>query len=253
MSKTKKTEGAGKEELSEGLSSSDLSSQSMQILDEDIKVDDIDEKLLRRFLRAHQMDAGKAAHKLRRFFAWKESCSYGLDFPVKKIDQTSPGVQRQLSTGKCYILRARDKNNRPVIVVNVKQHDPNFQTYDELTIFGVYLLNSAEALLADDGSSGPDQFLIIFNLEGITASNIDYRAAKRVIYMLTNFYPERMGVCLLLSAPVLFSAFWVVIRPWLHPVTQAKVKFAKKNDLKEFLDVSQLPVDLGGEDAYKYF
>lgn len=32
--------------------------------------------------------------------------------------------------------------------------------------------------------------------EAISISNIDYHAAKRIIYMLTYFYPERM-VCVL--------------------------------------------------------
>eukprot|EP00960_Hanusia_phi_P058707 763959-Hanusia_phi.AAC.5 len=74
-----------------------------------------------------------------------------------------------------------------------------------------------------EGSSGADQFLIIFNLvrllslpstppttdaplqEGIAASNIDYKAAKRVIYMLTNFFPERM-----VRTEVFFSMMYAV-------------------------------------------
>mmetsp|Transcript_44217 Transcript_44217/g.69138 ORF Transcript_44217/g.69138 Transcript_44217/m.69138 type:complete len:81 (-) Transcript_44217:256-498(-) len=60
------------------------------------------------------------------------------------------------------------------------------------------------------------------------------------------------GVCLLLGAPMLFSAAWMVIRPWLDPVTQAKVQFVKRPDLVNFIPIDAIPVCHGGEDTTDY-
>eukprot|EP00960_Hanusia_phi_P058708 763959-Hanusia_phi.AAC.6 len=143
---TSKSTGAGgiaQEALHEGLSSGDLSSQSMQALDEEMKIENIDENLLRRFLRAHQMvrvlsraldccdashtwwqDAGKAAHKLRRYFAWRESCSYGLDFPVKE----------RWGEGSCHVCAATGEEDRPVVTWRAEADDHGEMLHTEVKV-----------------------------------------------------------------------------------------------------------------------
>jgi len=83
-------------------------------------------------------------------------------------------------------------------------------------------------------------------------SNIDLNAAKRIIYMLSNFYPERMGQCLLVSAPMLFSAAWAVIRPWLSRRTQTKIEFCKPHELGRWMAPTALPRFWGGLDETVY-
>ena len=142
------------------------------------------------------------------------------------------------------------------------------QSRDDLTRFGVHILERGSEMLAEAGQAaraGADEeaeaaaaatasseFCIIFNLEGIALSNIDLNAAKRIIYMLTNFYPERMGVCLMVGAPMIFSAAWQVIRPWLAPKSQEKVRFCNSSELSTWIDAHALPVYWGGEDATAY-
>jgi hypothetical protein len=83
-------------------------------------------------------------------------------------------------------------------------------------------------------------------------SNLDLNAAKRIIYMLSNFYPERMGQCLIVSAPIIFSAVWAVIRPWLSRRTQTKVQFCKAEELGRWIAPVALPSFWGGLDQTVY-
>ena len=83
-------------------------------------------------------------------------------------------------------------------------------------------------------------------------SNLDLNAAKRIIYMLSNFYPERMGQCLIVSAPMVFSAVWAVIRPWLSRRTQTKVQFCKAEELGRWIAPAALPSFWGGLDQTVY-
>ena len=88
--------------------------------------------------------------------------------------------------------------------------------------------------------------------EAVGMSNIDLDAAKRIIYMLTNFYPERMGQCLLVSAPMIFSAAWAAIRPWLSRRTQTKIEFCKSIELGRWITPAALPRFWGGLDETVY-
>ena len=222
------------------------------------------EAAMERFLDAYENDAQVASTRLRHMLRWRASHSYGLEQTlVREIDATTPGVDKQVQSGKCYILKGRDRAGRPIIVVHVRRHLPSEQSVDELTRFGVYILEQAEALLkhplesgpAQEQSSGtdsgkteqgtltatPTEMCIVFNLADIGVANLDMKALKRIIYMLSNFYPERMGVCLLLHAPMMFSATWAIIRPWLSTRTQRKVHFVTEDQLTKFIAASALP------------
>ena len=83
-------------------------------------------------------------------------------------------------------------------------------------------------------------------------SNLDLHAVKRIVYMLSNFYPERMGQCLIVSAPLIFSAVWAVIRPWLSRRTQSKVQFCKVEELGRWIAPAALPSFWGGLDQTIY-
>jgi len=57
---------------------------------------------------------------------------------------------------------------------------------------------------------------------------MDYQFVKNLIWLLSHYYPERLGVCLIINAPTVFYGCWAVIKPWsaaLVAVTCEMVKF----------------------------
>ncbi|KAJ1487162.1 hypothetical protein T484DRAFT_1889592 [Baffinella frigidus] len=86
--------------------------------------------------------------------------------------------------------------------------------------------------------------------------NVDVKLVQRFIYILTNFYPERLGVMCLLDAPGFFGPFcWPLLKPLLNPATADKVKFvssrpdaAGEEALGFWVGKKCLPTSLGGEE-----
>ena len=74
---------------------------------------------------------------------------------------------------------------------------------------------------------------------------MDYEAVKLLIEILQYNYPDTLDTALIINAPMLFSACWMVIKPWLDPVTAAKCKFIKKSELKDYINIlSEVPEQL---------
>jgi hypothetical protein len=59
-----------------------------------------------------------------------------------------------------------------------------------------------------------DNLCIVFDLKEFGLSCMDYQMIKNLIWLLSRHYPERLGVCLVLNAPALFSGCWTVIKGW---------------------------------------
>lgn len=75
---------------------------------------------------------------------------------------------------------------------------------------------------------------------------------KKIFDIGSTYYPETMFKIYLINAPMVFRAIWAVIKPWLHPITVAKVNIlgSSKEALKKFevdgLPAAQVPKWLGG-------
>jgi len=69
-----------------------------------------------------------------------------------------------------------------------------------------------------------DSLCIVFDLQDFSTANMDYQFVKNLIWLLSHYYPERLGVCLIINAPTVFYGCWAVIKPWsvvaqLHKTT----------------------------------
>lgn len=57
-------------------------------------------------------------------------------------------------------------------------------------------------------------------------------------------YPESLEVVHIINEPWIFKACWAIIRAWLDPVTAAKVNFIPQSNLIEYIDETQIPVEI---------
>src|SRR4051812_24318485 len=66
-------------------------------------------------------------------------------------------------------------------------------------------------------------------------------------------YPESLGAVLVHKSPWVFQGIWKIIRGWLDPVVASKVHFTSNiSDLGEFIDLKQIPTELGGEENWDF-
>ncbi|BFZ14474.1 hypothetical protein BsWGS_17513 [Bradybaena similaris] len=159
---------------------------------------------LRRFLRGYgTVDAAFTA--VLKYNKWRK------DYSVDSLSAEDPDIMSELAKGTVHILRNRDKKNRPILYVAVRKHLVNDRDMDKLTKFTVYMLEQTFRKLNEEIV---DSICIVFDLRKFTLANMDYQFVKRLVWLLGKYYPERLGVCLIYGAPILFQGCWTVIRPW---------------------------------------
>jgi len=79
---------------------------------------------------------------------------------------------------------------------------------------------------------------------------------NQLLHIVSNHYPERLGLLLIINAPWLFSAFWRLVSPFLTPATVRKVIFVSGAEvattLLQHIEKEILETEYGGENVYKY-
>lgn len=94
----------------------------------------------------------------------------------------------------------------------------------------------------------------------LAGDNLEY--VRKTIGYANAHYPERSHVIYLVNAPGWFSILWRIVKPMVHPNTQAKVRILTRGDtlkgLQEHIDISNIPeyyggqLDFGGKDSCRF-
>jgi hypothetical protein len=100
-----------------------------------------------------------------------------------------------------------------------------------------------------------NQSVVIMDLSGLSMSiwsSQTRHMLQRLIGVLSDHYPETMGVLFIVNAPVFFAGIWAFAKLFLDPGTVQKISILSSNykaELDKVIDPSALPPFLGGTDA----
>ncbi|KAL8613468.1 hypothetical protein ACOMHN_007511 [Nucella lapillus] len=208
---------------------------------------------LRRFIRAF-IEVDVAFKQLLKCNKWRH------EYQVTSLTPDDPDIAEEMATGKVHILRNRDNKGRqqgqvskcsckllrfqdnkgrPVVYVAARKHNAYDRDLTKLLKFFVYILESA---CKKCNESVIDNLLLIFDLKSFTLSSMDYQFVQNIIRLFSRNYPERLGACLIINSPLIFSGCWSVIRPWLNEVTASKVTFVGSEvELCQYINPDALP------------
>ncbi|XP_064481632.1 uncharacterized protein LOC135394698 [Ornithodoros turicata] len=185
-----------------------------------------------RFLRAFRT-IDNAFQAILKCNKWRS------EYGVKKISPDQPDIKKNLESKKAMVLGNRDFCGRPVVYIPACKHNVQDRDIDELTRFIVYILEEACKKCFEEVI---DNLCIIFDLKDFGLNSMDYPLIKNLIWLLSKHYPERLGVCLVINSPSIFSGCWVVIRGWLDDVTARKVVFINsQEELVKYIHPDILP------------
>jgi len=193
------------------------------------------DQCLSRWVRANDLDVDAASKALMKYVNWYiEKPQYGVPEGVVSVAQGKGVdlVEKELATKKAFLIpEVKDAEGRPVILIQVRRHDPAAEGYDidQLTLFAVQLIESAIAAM----EAPVDTLCCVFDLREIGMANVDMKAVKRIMFLLQHMYPERLGRCWLLDAPTLFTACWAIISPMMKASTTRKIQFVSLANLTE--------------------
>ncbi|KAK9684361.1 hypothetical protein RND81_10G204900 [Saponaria officinalis] len=202
---------------------------------------DEDDLMLRRFLRARDLDVEKAASLFLKYLKWKKSF-------VPKGYISEDEIRFDLEHNKTF-LGGLDKQGRPTLVVYGGRHFQNSKDggLDDLKRFCVYTFEKIIARMP----RGQEKFVAIADVKGWGYSNSDIRGYLGALSVQQDCYPERLGKMFIVHAPRVFMTAWKMIYPFIDDNTKKKIAFVDSKQLKSMLledmDESQIPDVYGGK------
>ncbi|KAJ2850659.1 phosphatidylinositol transfer protein csr1 [Coemansia brasiliensis] len=198
-----------------------------------------------RFLRARKWDVDAAMQMLHKALQWR--AGQAIDEIV--FYGESLLHYHTMQTGLAFAC-AKDRLENPVYVVRVRVNLAQNRNIQAIKRFLCWQIETSQLLAAGQADG---RVTIVFDMTDFTRENIDLKLVRTLITLLTNYYPETLGMLLLYVNSFLFSSLWTLISPFIDPVVKSKIVMAKSpSDLALFIDSSQLITELGGSKQFEY-
>ncbi|KAJ7957162.1 Random slug protein 5-like [Quillaja saponaria] len=198
-----------------------------------------DDLMIRRFLRARDLNVEKASALFLKYLKWRR-----MFVPNGSISASE--VPNEIAQNKMF-LQGFDKKGRPITLVFGARHFHYKDGLDEFKRFVVYGLDK----ICTRMPPGQEKFVVIGDLKGWGYSNSDIRGYIGALSVLQDYYPERLGKLFIVHAPYIFMTVWKIVYPFIDNNTKKKIVFVENNRLKstllEEIDESQLPETYGGQ------
>ena len=209
-----------------------------------------DEAACVRYLMARNNHLDKATAMLKESLRWRHS------FGVSKLGERHAIIRRESETGKLRVSDSVDRSGRTVLVMTPRAE--NTSDHDGQLLNLVYHLERATGGRPVDGVAD-GKVVTVMDFKGWSLRNAaPMKTSRATLSILQNHYPERLHRFLLLNVPTIFSVFWNAIRPFIDPVTRAKVVFVtgsaeqQQAALHECFDLAQLEEGLGGLAPFRW-
>ncbi|CAA3000056.1 random slug 5-like [Olea europaea subsp. europaea] len=177
---------------------------------QDPSAKEVDDFMIRRFLRARDLDVEKASAMFLKYLSWrKEFVPNGFISPSE--------IPNDLAQDKLF-MQGHDKTGRPIVLVFAERHKPT--SVEEFKRFVTYTLDQICARMP----SGHEKFTAIADLEGWGYANSDIRGYLAAVSILQDCYPERLGKMFIIHVPYIFMTAWKMVYPFIDKNTKKKVE-----------------------------
>ena len=94
---------------------------------------------------------------------------------------------------------------------------------------------------------------MLFDLEGYSLNNMDYRPLKIIIKIMKDYYPQGLGDVIIHRAPALFTSVWALIKNVVSEGYYSHIHFTKnRSELQQFVPFETIPKDLDGGEKIEY-
>ncbi|EDQ84455.1 uncharacterized protein MONBRDRAFT_34692 [Monosiga brevicollis MX1] len=186
---------------------------------------------------------------------WRDKVNY-YEYMTKRIDGDADFYQKWPE----YIY-GHDKYGHPLVSLHVEKISTDalaaMDSDHMLRLQGQKqaFYSAYKKQLSDKLGEQRYKYSLIVDLKG-SGMNILYGQKKAVIQKVfsvgADFFPESLWKIYVINAPFVFRTVWAMIKPWIHPITQAKVNMlgsasaAVKKMQEDGLELDAIPTFLGG-------
>lgn len=185
-----------------------------------------------RFLRGNKHNIKDATADLIRFTHWRHEIDIDriddkvfeiIKLPTTNTDACRPG--------------AYDMHDRPAVFISVQRHFKNNRVIEHFEVFLTFLLERMIKLSKQD----EHRIIVVIDMENFSMANMDYEVIRPLLNILQKNYPEILEKIYVIDSPFIFRACWLIIKPWLDPVTASKIEFIKRKKLYEYFHKDSIP------------
>ncbi|GAA5803133.1 CRAL-TRIO domain-containing protein [Helicostylum pulchrum] len=194
-----------------------------------------------RYMRARKWNFEAAKTMLEKTVHWRR------EFKPEQLDPDT--ISKEAETGKMY-FNGYDKMGRPLWIM--KPRYENSKDSDGQVNFIVFCLERGIRLMPEH----VEKISIVVDFKDSSMSNNPTVATcRRFLDILSNHYPERLGVAYLINSPWFFTTTFKMIAPFMDPITKEKIRFLSTDANVEDQDLAksdgpialdQLEAGLGG-------
>lgn len=194
------------------------------------------DETLARFLIARNGDLAQSRELLRAHLVWRQA-----NLPVLKETCLD-----EICRGKVYRY-GKDKDGHPLAVYRPRLNDPNTRDMDEMSKMIMWWASVIMSEMPPETS----KCTILVDRTDVKSPDIPFLRSFSSVFQ--NNYPERVCRIIVYPGGLVFTALWNVIRWFLDPVTQDKVKpVLTLAGVQEFIDDEYIPCSMGGECHYEF-
>lgn len=119
-----------------------------------------------------------------------------------------------------------DESGRPVIYSSFAQASTHKNTVEDSVTHCTYLIENAKRTMG----LGISTWVWIIDCSGMTLTACNPKLGYGVTQVMSNHYPERLGLVICLNHSPVFQGVWKAIKVFLHPNTVAKMKLVRSKD-----------------------
>ncbi|KAF9000595.1 CRAL-TRIO domain-containing protein [Cyathus striatus] len=180
---------------------------------------------LLRFLRATKWKVTQAIRRLENTLKWRRE--FGIYDKV-----STEHVEPEAVTGK-EVLFGYDMGGRPALYLVPSRQ--NTDTQQRQIEYAFWMLERAIDLM----EPGVENIALLINFAERSKSP-SMGTALKVLEILQEHYPERLGKALMINTPFVVNVFFKLITPFIDPVTREKMKFNPQAVQDGMFDKSRL-------------
>lgn len=185
----------------------------------------IEETQKMRFLQGCGWNVPKAVDAIRNYVAWRTSLKPSDDLPP---DRTDPRTW--------LYFYGRDECYRPIIVLDCyrlleQKGDSHSLNFVQDTLIDA--MNYFVHRLAVPGHV--EQVVVIANLDGCSAWNTPVEEMEKCAIALTSRFRGRLNKLFILNVPLVFYAFWSVVKVFIPQRTLSKIFIYRGEYLQDLL------------------
>jgi hypothetical protein len=188
----------------------------------------------------------KAIASIKSTIAWR--AEFGVEQIVdccsKKKKAANPEmaatIQKENETGKMYV-RGYDKSGRAILYMRPCKENTTNQEDNNMR----HLVFQLEKAIACSFQNKKAKICLIIDYEGFKLRHSPpMSTSRRTLDILQKHYPERLHRSYVCNPPFIFRSFWVLIKPFVDPVTKRKICFCSGKQ-----GMAQIRDDMGGENS----